>query len=173
MTGSTLAMNRRLITKGETSCHISAFTDMVSLMDEVVLMAKAFADETRLRILRALFEQELCVCELCDALEATQSTLSTHLQVLREAGLVETRKQGRWVYYRMNNEKRNFADALFEIFEQTLARDRTLGSDAKRLQRRISEREEGACCRGFQGAGCNSPAPARRNSRRRAAKARL
>ena len=59
-------------------------------MDELVLTAKALADATRVRILAALRGGELCVCELGDALGVTQSTLSTHLQVIREAGLVGT-----------------------------------------------------------------------------------
>lgn len=60
---------------------------------------QALADPTRLRILERLRRGERCVCELTDALEAGQSRLSFHLRVLREAGLVQDRKVGRWVYY--------------------------------------------------------------------------
>jgi len=60
---------------------------------DLVAIAKAFADLTRVRILAAVRHRELCVCELCDALGVTQSTLSTHLQVIRDAGLVQTRKR--------------------------------------------------------------------------------
>ena len=74
-------------------------------MTELVLVAKALADPTRVRILTALRGGELCVCELCDALRVSQSTLSTHLHVIREAGLVRTRKEGKWIYYTLAPER--------------------------------------------------------------------
>src|SRR5436305_228160 len=87
-------------TQFRSSLNISSFTDMFAgAMRELVLIGKALADATRVRILAALRGRELCVCELCDALEVSQSTLSTHLQVIRDAGLVQTRKQGKWTYY--------------------------------------------------------------------------
>lgn len=60
---------------------------------------QALSDETRLAILEMLRSGECCVCELQDALDAAQSRLSFHLKVLREAGLVQDRKEGRWSYY--------------------------------------------------------------------------
>jgi ArsR family transcriptional regulator len=62
----------------------------------------AFSDSTRLEIVELLRDGERCVCELTDALDATQSRLSFHLKVLREAGLVTDRREGRWVYYTLN-----------------------------------------------------------------------
>src|SRR5437868_15162085 len=59
----------------------------------------ALSDETRLSILDMLREGERCVCELTDALDAAQSRLSFHLRVLKDAGLVSDRKEGRWCYY--------------------------------------------------------------------------
>ena len=59
----------------------------------------ALSDETRLRLIALLSEGEQCVCDLTDALQAAQSRLSFHLKVLKEAGLVTDRKDGRWVYY--------------------------------------------------------------------------
>ena len=59
----------------------------------------ALSDETRLAALGMLRGGELCVCELQDALDAAQSRLSFHLKVLKEAGLVTDRKEGRWSYY--------------------------------------------------------------------------
>jgi len=60
---------------------------------------KALADETRLRILKLLGAQEMCVCELMVALELTQPTASHHLGLLENAGLVKARKEGKWVFY--------------------------------------------------------------------------
>src|SRR5215468_12252719 len=59
----------------------------------------ALSDETRLRLIALLGDGEQCVCDLTDALQAAQSRLSFHLKVLKDAGLVTDRKDGRWVYY--------------------------------------------------------------------------
>jgi ArsR family transcriptional regulator len=64
----------------------------------------ALSDETRLRILERLRRGERCVCELTDALDAAQSRLSFHLRILKEAGLVTDRRDGRWTYYAVNPE---------------------------------------------------------------------
>jgi ArsR family transcriptional regulator len=62
----------------------------------------ALSDETRLAIVERLRGGELCVCDLTDLLEAAQSRLSFHLKVLRDAGLVRDRREGRWVYYALD-----------------------------------------------------------------------
>ncbi len=63
----------------------------------------ALSDETRLRIVARLLAGEQCVCNLTDFLDAGQSRLSFHLKTLREAGLVEDRRDGRWVHYSLNH----------------------------------------------------------------------
>jgi ArsR family transcriptional regulator len=75
-----------------------------SLADRARLF-HALSDETRLAILEMLGGGECCVCDLQNALDAAQSRLSFHLKVLREAGLVEDRKEGRWSYYTLNPER--------------------------------------------------------------------
>ena len=62
----------------------------------------ALSDETRLSILQRLRFGERCVCDLTDALDAAQSRLSFHLKVLKDAGLVTDRRDGRWMYYALN-----------------------------------------------------------------------
>lgn len=64
----------------------------------------ALSDGTRLDILHRLKDGELCVCELTDVLHAGQSRLSFHLKVLKEAGLITDRPEGRWVYYSLNRD---------------------------------------------------------------------
>ena len=64
----------------------------------------ALSDGTRLSILQRLRLGERCVCDLTDALDAAQSRLSFHLKVLKGAGLVTDRKDGRWMYYMLNTE---------------------------------------------------------------------
>ncbi|WP_036478472.1 helix-turn-helix transcriptional regulator [Myxosarcina sp. GI1] len=75
---------------------------------------RALSDPLRLQILELLRSQELCVCELCEQLDVSQSKLSFHLKNLKEANLVNSRQQGRWIYYSLNL-------AQFVILEQYLA----------------------------------------------------
>jgi len=72
----------------------------------------ALPDETRLQIIELLQKGERCVCELTDSLDAAQSRLSFHLRVLRDAGLVSDRKEGRWVHYELNAEAFEEAETL-------------------------------------------------------------
>ena len=120
-------------------------------MNELVLAARAFADPSRVRILKALQGRELCVCELCDALGTTQSTLSTHLRVIRNAGLVSARKEGKWMYYAIAPKAGRLVRALFQSYSASLSADATLRHDAKKLNQRLSLRDNGACCVGFRG----------------------
>ncbi len=69
-------------------------------MRQVIAVAKALSDLNRLRILLALRGRELCVCQLVELLELAPSTVSKHMAVLRQALLVDCRKDGRWVHYR-------------------------------------------------------------------------
>ncbi|MFO1460803.1 MAG: metalloregulator ArsR/SmtB family transcription factor [Verrucomicrobiota bacterium] len=118
-------------------------------MKPLVAAARAFSDPTRTRILLALRDGELCVCELSDALKVTQSTLSTHLQVIRASGLVGTRREGRWSYYSLSKAGRPVVTALARLFAPSLSGDAALRGDSKRLRARLSLRDGGACCVGF------------------------
>ena len=130
---------------------------MISRVTEAVSAAKALADPTRIRILVALRGRELCVCELCDALKVSQSTLSTHLQVIRKAGFVRTRKVGKWIYYAPEPELEPFLDSFFSHFEAGLRSDSRLRRDVGRVTQRLAEREGDECCRGFE-QSCRPPA---------------
>lgn len=69
---------------------------------EIVLGFKALADPLRLQVIELLREQEMCVCDLCDRIDVAQSKLSFHLKALKDARLIKSRQQGRWIYYRLN-----------------------------------------------------------------------
>ena len=118
-------------------------------MNKLVVVAKAFADPTRVRILAALRGGELCVCELSDALDVTQSTLSTHLQVIRDAGLVQTRRDGKWIYYAVRPESGQLLESVFGFFATTVKKDPAIRHDQQQLAARLKERKGGACCVGF------------------------
>ncbi|HEB75085.1 MAG TPA: ArsR family transcriptional regulator [Nitrospirae bacterium] len=74
-------------------------------MKEFLAITKALSDEGRVRILLALRGGELCVCQLIELLALAPSTVSRHMAILRQAGLVELRKEGRWAYYRLAGEE--------------------------------------------------------------------
>lgn len=73
-------------------------------MDKLVNIAKAISEEKRLRIIMSLINTELCTCQLSELLSLTESTISTHMSILKRNGLVESKKKGRWVYYSLPTE---------------------------------------------------------------------
>jgi ArsR family transcriptional regulator len=75
-----------------------------SRTDRAIELFHALSDETRLEIIELLGKGERCVCELTDTLDAAQSRLSFHLRVLKDAGIVRDRKDGRWVHYELDPE---------------------------------------------------------------------
>lgn len=86
----------------------------------------ALSDENRLRLLMALRGGERCVCQLIALLGLAASTVSKHLQILRDAGLVDARKSGRWVYYRLADQDElpvvgKYAAAVFQSLEKSTA----------------------------------------------------
>ena len=98
-------------------------------MREVLAITKALSDETRLRILMSLRNGELCVCQVIGLLELAPSTVSKHMSILHQAGLVEARKEGRWMYYRLAAESPPARWVL-----ESLAKDRQVAEDARRLK---------------------------------------
>ncbi|HZA91396.1 MAG TPA: metalloregulator ArsR/SmtB family transcription factor [Gemmatimonadales bacterium] len=79
-------------------------TQLKTGTDRAARLFHALSDETRLSILQRLRFGERCVCDMTDALDAAQSRLSFHLKVLKDAGLVTDRREGRWMYYTLNTE---------------------------------------------------------------------
>lgn len=81
----------------------------------------ALSDSTRLEVIELLRGGELCVCELMDVLDVAQSRLSFHLRVLKDAGLVSDRREGRWVYYTLNSETVSELEAYLVGLQTSLA----------------------------------------------------
>jgi ArsR family transcriptional regulator len=71
-------------------------------LSEILPCFRALSDPIRLNVIKLLQEREMCVCDICDVLQIKQPKLSFHLKALRESGLLNTRQQGRWVYYSIN-----------------------------------------------------------------------
>jgi len=108
---------------------------------EFMNITKALADENRIRILMALNgREELCVCQLIDMLQLAPSTVSKHLFILRSARLVLGRKEGRWMYYRLNadNASAPVKGALKWII-QSIAEDPLVKEDQTNLTGILSD----------------------------------
>jgi len=88
----------------ETNTTLSALRDSPGIPSplSIATLFKALSEPIRVQVLELLKEEELCVCDLCDRLNVTQSKLSFHLKTLKQAGLVRSRQEGRWIYYRLH-----------------------------------------------------------------------
>jgi ArsR family transcriptional regulator len=84
-------------------------------------LLKSVADETRLAILTMLHDGEMCVCEIMEALPVSQPAVSHHLRILRQAGLINDRRQGKWIFYSLDPEAVESAASLLDrmLFQPT------------------------------------------------------
>jgi ArsR family transcriptional regulator len=98
-------------------------------------MFKAFADETRLRILHLLTRGELCVCDIVETLRLPQPRVSRHLAYLRGAGLVRVRRDGLWKHYSLAETKGRFHRSLLSCLRGCFSEADVLRRDAERLKR--------------------------------------
>jgi ArsR family transcriptional regulator len=135
-------------------------------MQRSIALAHAFADETRWRIATLVAGEALCVCELADILGLPQSTLSSHLQVMRKGGLVTAERCDKWAYYRMAAEVVLVWKAMRALDDATPGSDRKLASDGKKAAARLALRGQSDC------KGPRRSIPPARPSRRTAASAR-
>lgn len=98
---------------------------------------KALADANRVRALMALRGRELCVCRIIELLHLAPSTVSKHLTLLRKAGLIEARKEGRWMHYRLPTDKNDPAWKTLEWVFLSLENAPDIKADNKRLKQII------------------------------------
>lgn len=97
-------------------------------MEKLLDVLKALSDETRLRILNLLYEQELCVCDIMETLQISQTKASRHLIYMKNAGLLKDRKQAQWAYYSLDKHRdMKFIDSLIlenlrdmELYQQDM-----------------------------------------------------
>jgi len=102
-------------------------------MENILLITRALSDASRVRAVMALLEYpELCACQLIELLELAPATVSRHMSVLHMAGLVDSRKEGRWVHFRLRREPR--AAPVLEWLGRELAKAPRIRADAKRLK---------------------------------------
>jgi len=134
-------------------------------MDKLTAIFKALSDRNRLRIVSALLKHdELCACQLTELLQVAGATASRHLGVLISSGLVESRKDGRWVYYRIRRKQDDF-EVLITWIETQLSNDPDVALDTKTLDE-ITSCEPEELCRKQRGEKC-CPIPAHEQTRGR------
>lgn len=104
-------------------------------MREAVKILKALSDPGRLRIISLLLRRDLCVCELMFILKMEQSRISHQLRILRDAGIVEDKREGRWIIYGIPEESRKGLDLLLEKFlSQELGKSKEVAADLAALE---------------------------------------
>ncbi len=104
-------------------------------MRQFITITKALGDKNRVRVLMLLGQGELCLCQIIEMLGLAPSTVSKHMAVLRQAGLVEVRKKGRWCYYRLAGKESSKAGReAIRWVQKTLTGEKKILKDAKRLK---------------------------------------
>lgn len=119
---------------------------MHSIILEPTTLLQALADKTRLRILRifvSLPKEEGCLCDLTDALQEPEYNVSRHLKVLKSAGLLSARKEGRWVYHKLNSDKS--VKPFYRLIAQLTDTNDAFAVDLKRFKNEVEKRCNKLC----------------------------
>jgi len=115
-------------------------------MRDLMTVIKALADENRVRILLAVQDRELCVCQIVELLGLAPSTVSKHLSILHQARLVDSRKEGRWMFYRAaDNHSPIEAREVAAVVCRLLTGNPEAGEDAKRLKQILKMDRDELC----------------------------
>lgn len=106
-------------------------------MKQELSLFKALSDETRLRIMVLLSEREICVCQLMWALDLSQAKISRHLTVLRNAGLVNDRREGLWIFYSLVKPRNELEKQIFVAFKEYFKKADFFKKDIKNMKKCI------------------------------------
>jgi ArsR family transcriptional regulator len=109
-------------------------------------LVQALADNTRLRIIRLMVttHEEVCLCELVDSLQEPAYKLSRHIKILRQAGLLSSQKDGRWVYHRLVSGP-SYLESLYKFVQELPDTNQVYHRDRTHFQERMALRENGRC----------------------------
>lgn len=102
-------------------------------MRELLRITKALADENRLRILMMVKDREPCVCQIIEALGTAPSTASKHLSILKAAGLIDSNKKGRWIYYHLPRRPDKLISDTLQWVSTALETSETARRDCLRI----------------------------------------
>ena len=104
-------------------------------MFDFMNITRALSDENRVRVVAALRDRELCVCQLIDMLELSPSTVSKHLSVLRNARLLNGRKEGRWMHYSLADDRRRpMVSEAIDWVLRSVGKDPRIEADRRYLE---------------------------------------
>ena len=105
---------------------------------DIEILLRALADRTRLRLLNLIGDREVCVCFFVEILKTSQPKISRHLAYLRRAGIVSSRRDGKWMHYRITEPADATAKRVFDDVRSWLQADSSMARERERL--------EGICC---------------------------
>lgn len=118
-------------------------------MRDFLLQAKAISDGTRVRILKLLENHELCVCQIMATLDLGQSTVSKHLGILKNAGLIESRKKATWTFYRLSDKTiHTYNPDFLELINHSLSDDPPIRNDRRKLKEILKKDIKTICATG-------------------------
>src|SRR2546421_7246541 len=120
--------------------YLSRQIYMAKQLNEMETLFKALADATRLRILGLLLTGEVCVCDIHESLKIPQPKASRHLAYLRRSGLVDTRREGLWIHYRLGKLADPVTAAIVDAVRHALTHIDAVHRDGERLHKRTG------CC---------------------------
>jgi len=112
-------------------------------MSKLVTFCRTLSDETRWRIVRLVLDRALCVCELADILGMPQSSVSSHVQIIRKAGFLESERCGKWTYFRIARGHVALLRSVMKHFPD----GGEFADDLERAEARLVRRES-SCCPG-------------------------
>ncbi|TVS01026.1 MAG: ArsR family transcriptional regulator [Phycisphaerales bacterium] len=137
-------------------------------MEELVDIAKALADRTRLRLLAACLDGELCACQLIALVGLPNSTVSGHLNTLKRAGLLSARREGRWMHYRLTPEAERSpaANDAAAMVRAAAEREPQLRDDQRSMKAILKLEPEELCRMQREDPGCCFSAPQTRAAAR-------
>ncbi len=117
-------------------------------MKDLTNLFKVLADETRLRIINLLLEREMCVCELVEILGMFQPRISRHLNILRQAGLLYSWREGRWMHYAIKRKLPDYCETLLKGVKVKLSKNKIARIDLQKTTK--VKRKPGKPCPGAQ-----------------------
>lgn len=115
--------------------YVNPYVFGIIVLMDMELLFRALADRTRLRLVNLMGDDEVCVCFFVSVLETNQPRISRHLAYLRRAGLVEARREGKWMHYRIVTPSDPRAARIFREVRAGLAADSAMQRDRKKLSR--------------------------------------
>lgn len=113
---------------------------------EFMNVCKALSDENRIRVIMALNGKELCVCQIIKLLGLAPSTVSKHMSILKHAKMVQSRKEGRWIHYRLARDKSKLnISTLIKWISAALSKNDKIVKDSKELKKILKCDTEEIC----------------------------